>query len=168
MAKYGNRHKSLSVFAAACLLPGWGVVQVAAQEKEEAAVVLDNKDASKFAQAPGLMPPCFQGAMQRIIPATGGAVFLVKAAESGCDVPWHWHSSGEQITVVSGEVQIAMRGERAITLKAGGYAYMPAHHIHSFRCAGPCQHFVQSDGLYDIHFVNGQDTEISMAEALKR
>lgn len=113
------------------------------------------------------MPPCFRGAMQRVNKQSGGAVFLVKADPNGCEAPWHWHTSGEQITVVSGEVRIAMRGHSAEVLHAGGFAYMPGHHIHSFSCVGPCVHFVQSDGPYDIHFVDEQDREITMQEALK-
>jgi hypothetical protein len=146
------------------LLAVWGYA--GGQEQGAGAVIKQNTDDSAFSAAPRIMPPCFRGAPQHFNQQTGGAVFLVKADTQGCNVPWHWHISGEQITVVSGEVQVTMKGAATIILHAGGYAYMPPHHIHSFACSGPCVHFVQSDGPYDIHFVDAEGHEISMAQAL--
>jgi len=130
-------------------------------------VILKNTGQNEFHPTP-IMPPCFQGAMQRINRETGAAVFLVRAdSATGCVVPFHWHKSGEQITVVSGAVDIRMRDGTSFQLKEGGYAYLPSKHVHRFSCAGPCVHFVQSDGPYDIHYVRGDGTEISLADALK-
>jgi quercetin dioxygenase-like cupin family protein len=130
-------------------------------------MVLKNSAPAEFHATP-IMPQCFLGAMQRINPQTGAAVFLVRAeAPTGCVVPSHWHTSGEQITVVSGVVTIKMTNGKSFELKEGGYAYIPSKHVHQFGCSGPCVHFVQSDGPYDIHYVNKEGKEISMAEAVK-
>lgn len=130
-------------------------------------MILKNTAAADFHATP-IMPQCFLGAMQRINPQTGAAVFLVRVdAPTGCVVPSHWHTSGEQITVVSGVVTVKMTNGKSFELKEGGYAYIPSKHVHLFSCAGPCIHFVQSDGPYDIHYVNKEGTEISLAEAVK-
>jgi hypothetical protein len=54
-----------------------------------------------------------------------------------------------------------------VTLRAGGYSYLPAHHVHRFRCEGTCALFVSSDAKYDIHYVDPQGKEISPDQALK-
>lgn len=138
----------------------------ATAQTEDGAIV-KNMAESDFKPSP-IMPSCFSGALQRIDRNTGSAVFLVKAANSGCTVPSHWHTSAEQITVVSGTVIIKMRNGHDIILKEGGYSYVPGHHVHSFACDGPCVHFVQSDGPYDIHYVDAAGNEISLADAMKQ
>jgi mannose-6-phosphate isomerase-like protein (cupin superfamily) len=146
-----------------------GVLQVSGQQKprqQKPEPVIKNPASGDFRQSP-IMPPCFSGALQRINSSTGGAIFLVRAEQSGCTVPMHWHTSGEQITVVSGTVIIKMSDGKSFELTAGGYAYMPARHFHVFQCSGACLHFVQSDGPYDIHYVDRQGNEISLEKAIK-
>lgn len=140
----------------------------AQSQGDDSGMVLKNTQANEFQPTP-LMPQCFLGAMQRINPETGAAVFLIRAdAKQGCVVPLHWHTSGEQITVVSGIVTLNMADGTSHELKEGGYAYIPPKHVHLFSCAGPCVHFVQSDGPYDIHYVNKEGQELSLSEALKK
>lgn len=136
----------------------------AAVQKPE--VIVKNADEAEFRATP-IMPSCFRGAMQRFEPSTGRAVFLVRSDSDGCTVPWHWHSSGEQITVVSGVVEIKMKSGQSFELKEGGFAFLPSKHIHLFGCHGACVHFVQSEGPYDIHYVNKTGREITLEDALK-
>ena len=138
-----------------------------AQNSGDDEMVVKNSESAEFHQTP-IMPQCFTGALQRINRSTGAAVFLVRVAgNSGCTVPAHWHTSGEQITVVSGTVKVEMQDGKSFELKEGGYAYIPSKHVHIFGCSGPCVHFVQSDGPYDIHYVNKEGKEITLADALK-
>jgi quercetin dioxygenase-like cupin family protein len=143
-------------------------LEVTAQHSTESAqAILKNTAAADFHPTP-IMPQCFLGAMQRMDRQTGAAVFLVRVDEkTGCVVPSHWHTSGEQITVVSGTVNIQMVDGTRAELKAGGYAFIPPKHVHRFSCPGPCVHFVQSEGPYDIHYVNAEGAEIPLAEAIK-
>ena len=147
------------------LFKPWNVT--AQSQGDDSGMVLKNTQPNEFQPTP-IMPQCFLGAMQRINPETGAAVFLIRAdAKQGCVVPLHWHTSGEQITVVSGIVTLKMADGTSHELKEGGYAYIPPKHVHLFSCAGPCIHFVQSDGPYDIHYVSKEGKELSLSEALK-
>jgi quercetin dioxygenase-like cupin family protein len=154
----------LAVIVASLVPLQWMLV---AQNVAENEMVVKNSEPADFHQVP-IMPQCFAGAMQRMNRSTGAAVFLVRVVgNAGCTVPSHWHTSGEQITVVSGTVKIVMQDGKSSELKEGGYAYIPSKHVHAFSCAGPCVHFVQSDGPYDIHYVNKEGKEIPLPEALK-
>jgi len=156
----------LSVLAF-CLIALAALPQIGLRAQNPDGMVVKNSAPEEFHATP-IMPSCFLGAMQRIKCETGAAVFLVRVdAKNGCVVPAHWHTSGEQITVVSGVVTIKMADGKSSELKAGGYAYIPSKHVHLFSCSGPCVHFVQSDGPYDIHYVNKEGKEIPLAEALK-
>src|SRR5713226_10617130 len=135
--------------------------------RHDSGVIIKSSDGDHFLPAPGLLPECFAGALQRVDPINGGAVFLIKSEHSKCLVPWHWHSSNEQITVVSGIVFIQMRNGKTFNLGAGGYAFLPSRHIHLFGCSGPCVHFVQSEGPFNIHYVDAAGKEIPLSEALK-
>lgn len=44
---------------------------------------------------------------------------------------------------------------------------MPSRHVHQFRCERACLLYIYSDVAFDIHYVDGQENEISPAEALK-
>jgi quercetin dioxygenase-like cupin family protein len=156
-------------FIAVCVMLTFPAqVESSAQgSKDDSQMIVKNTAPNEFHATP-IMPQCFLGAMQRVNRETGGAVFLVRVdAKTGCVVPSHWHTSGEQITVVSGVVSIRMTDGTSVELKEGGYAYIPSKHVHRFSCSGPCVHFVQSDGPYDIHYVNSAGAEISLAEAVR-
>ncbi len=87
--------------------------------------------------------------------------------DAGCIIPWHWHTPNEHLMVVSGVATIQMKGETPMTLRAGSFAMMPAHHVHQFRCMEDCVLYIYSDAAFDIHYINEQGMEISPDEALK-
>ena len=67
----------------------------------------------------------------------------------------------------SGAAELTMRGGEPERLAAGGFARMPARHVHQFRCAESCLMYVYSDGIFDIHYVDDRGDEIPAAEALQ-
>ncbi len=69
--------------------------------------------------------------------------------------------------MVAGVARVEMRNGPSITLRAGGFALMPSQHIHRFTCTQACTLYVYSDAAFDMHYVDGQDREISPDEALK-
>jgi len=120
----------------------------------------------KFAPVAGL-PTCVQIAIESGDPAQGAFVALVKT-KAGCTVPWHWHTGGEQLMIVEGTARVQMKDTgKPVALRAGGFAMMPPHHIHEFKCTEACTFFLYSDQKFDIHYVDPQGKEIPPEQALK-
>ena len=119
----------------------------------------------KFGPIPPL-PTCASGSVQNGDPAKGAFIVAIKMA-SGCTLPWHWHTAGEYLMIVSGKGQMEMKGSPAKTIQAGSYVQLPPRHVHEFRCKDKCIFFFYSDGAWDMHYVDAQGTEISPDDALK-
>ncbi len=115
------------------------------------------------------VPECATGVVERGDPGNGPSVIFAKF-ESGCAVPWHWHTPNEQLMVVGGILQLHVKGEqKPVLLSRGDYGFMPSHHVHQARClsSSPCQFFLSADATFDIHYVDEAGKEIPMDEALK-
>jgi quercetin dioxygenase-like cupin family protein len=119
----------------------------------------------KFVAFPGL-PTCATGAVQSGDPAKGPAIIVSKTA-AGCAIPWHWHTPTEHLMMVSGVAHLEMKDAKPAILRAGGFAMMPSHHVHQFRCTEACSFYVYSDAPFDIHYVDGQGKDLSPDEALR-
>ena len=87
---------------------------------------------SKFTNFPGV-PQCMTGAVQEGDPSKGNAVLLLKA-QSGCMVPWHWHTPSEQLMMVSGRAKAEMKDGAPVILRAGDYLNLTSKHVHQFTC----------------------------------
>jgi quercetin dioxygenase-like cupin family protein len=114
------------------------------------------------------MPVCAFGSVLNGDPAKGASIILARV-QSGCAIPWHWHTSGEHLMMVEGEAELQMKDGEPFMLRKGGFALMSAHHVHRFRCASKhaaCLFYVYSDGPFDIHYVDSHGAEISAQEAL--
>ncbi len=141
------------------LIAGFAMAQQSAQQPQ-----FVNVDEVRFVSAPGA-PECYSFALEHGDPKAGNSVMLVKLA-TGCTMPMHWHSANEQLMVVTGTAQVEMQGEQPHTLKAGGYYFMPAHHLHQLSCASGCSFHRVMDGPVDIHFVDAAGNEIPAERAL--
>lgn len=125
-----------------------------------------NMPEMKFAPVARL-PTCVQIAIESGDPAQGAFVALAKA-KTGCAVPWHWHPGNEQLMIVEGSARVQMKDmAKPVALRAGGFAMMPSHHVHEFRCTQACTFFMVSDQKFDIHYVDPQGKEIPPDQALK-
>ena len=92
-----------------------------------------NMSEMKFGPIAGL-PTCIQVAIQSGDPAQGAFVALAKM-KTGCANPWHWHTANEQLMFVEGTGRVQMKDQgKPVALRAGGFAMMPARHVHEFRC----------------------------------
>ena len=112
------------------------------------------------------LPTCALGSVQSGDPTKGPSVIFAKMP-TGCSIPWHWHTPNEHLMIVRGVARLEMKDGKPLTLRGGGFALMPAHHVHQFRCARACQLYIYSDVAFDIHYVNGKGKELSPSEALK-
>lgn len=120
--------------------------------------VLRKLSENKFAPMAGL-PSCITLAVESGDPSKGASVIVFKGT-AGCSIPWHWHTPTEHVMIVSGSAKVEMKDGSSATLSAGGYAMMPSKHVHQFTCTSACSAFVNSDGAFDIHYVDANGKEI--------
>jgi quercetin dioxygenase-like cupin family protein len=104
--------------------------------------------------------------VQRGDPSKESAALLLKFA-AGCVVPWHWHTVGEQLLVVSGKGRAEMKDGKPASMGAGDYAYLPAKSVHEFKAVTPVLMLNIPDAAFDIHYVDKDGKELSPEEALK-
>lgn len=157
-----------SIVLAAGVAVALGAVGVVLAQNAASRAGMRNESEMKFTTIPGV-PTCFEGSVQQGDPANTSFILLAKV-KTGCAVPWHWHSAGEHLMIVSGSARVAMTGVgqgKPVVLRAGGFASMPAKHVHEMRCEKSCTLYLYSDGKFDIHYVDPQGKEISPDQALK-
>jgi len=118
----------------------------------------------KFASAPYL-PSCLTMAPEHGDPSKGAFTLMLKFT-SGCTVPMHWHSSGEELMLVSGSGNMQTQDGKSTTVERGGFAYIPSKHPHAFTCMTACTAFLSGDAAFDIHYVDKNGNEIPADQAL--
>ena len=118
----------------------------------------------KFEPVPG-MPTCAPGAVLSGDPSKGASIIVGKLP-AGCLVPWHYHTPNEQLMMISGVARLDAKDGEPVISRAGGFALMPSHHVHQFRCTTACSLFVHSDAAYDIRYVDAEGKEIPADDAL--
>lgn len=150
---------------AACVAVALSALMYASLAAADDHPVVHNVDSIHFEPPPGF-PTCTAGSVQNGDPRSGPSIILAKTA-ARCTVPWHWHTANEHLMMVSGTATVQARGESAMTLGAGGFAMLPGHHVHQFRCTTACLMYVYSDAAFDIHYVDAQGAELSPEAALK-
>ena len=142
------------------LIAGFAMAQQSAQQPH-----FVDADEAKLVSVAGA-PECQSFALEHGDPKAGSSVTLVKIGPSGCTVPMHWHSANEQVMLISGTAKVEMQGEQPRTVKAGGFYFMPAHHLHQFSCASGCTFHRIVEGPIDIHYVDAAGNEIPAEKAL--
>ena len=110
-------------------------------------------------------PACVTAAPEHGDPSKGASTMLVKFT-SGCTVPMHWHTPNEEVMMVSGSAKLQMQDGTTSTLEKGGFARLPAKHLHQFTCVAACTTFLVSDGVFDVHYVDKSGNEVPMEQAL--
>jgi quercetin dioxygenase-like cupin family protein len=137
-------------------LPTW------AQGGDEAHIA--NSSQLKFGGAPYL-PACLTMAPEHGDPSKGAFTLMLKFT-SGCTVPMHWHTSAEELMLVSGSGKMQMQDGKTSLVDRGGFVYIPSKHPHAFTCATACTAFLSGDGAFDIHYVDKSGNEIPAEQAL--
>jgi hypothetical protein len=90
---------------------------------------------------------CLMEAVESGDYATGPSTLILKTPPK-CLVPWHYHTSTEELIVVRGSVLAEMEGMAPTTLGPGGFAMMPNQTKHEFSCKSnnECIMVVSFDG----------------------
>ena len=73
------------------------------------------------------------------------------------DLPAHWHTSAERMTLLSGKLDVSYEGRATAKLETGMYAYGPAKAVHHGRCVSdePCVLFIAFEEPLDaVEHVN--------------
>jgi Cupin domain. len=128
--------------------------------------VLRKLSENKLAPMAG-MPSCVTMAVENGDPTKGPSVIIFKGT-AGCMFPWHWHTPTEHVMIVSGSAKVEMKGGNSAVLGPGGYAKMPSKHVHQFTCVSACSAFVNSEGAFDMHYVDANGKEIPPEQALAK
>jgi quercetin dioxygenase-like cupin family protein len=127
-----------------------------------------NPSDMKLGPIPAL-PTCVTGSPQLGDPMTAQFIMYLKV-NAGCEIPWHWHSAGEHLMLVSGTARTGMRdggNTQTATVKPGGFVVLPPKHVHQVKCDKGCELYLYSDGKFDIHYVDPKGNEISPEDAVK-
>ena len=146
----------VAVAAVILALPAW------AQGGDETHIA--NSSQLKFGPGPSL-PSCLTMAPEHGDPSKGAFTLLLKFT-SGCTVPMHWHTSAEELMLVSGSGKMQMQDGKTSPVDRGGFVYIPSKHSHAFTCVTACTAFLSGDGAFDIHYVDKSGNEIPAEQAL--
>ena len=155
------RRTLLLTIAIACL--AITTLPCSAQNQEK--VVVQPADKAKYGGL-AVLPSCTTFSVERGDPTSGPSLLLIKA-ESGCVIPWHWHTAPEELMLVDGTAKLEMKGESAQTLTKGAYVHLPGRHHHQFTCQSQCLMFNNIAGTFDIHYLDKSGNEIPVAQALQ-
>jgi quercetin dioxygenase-like cupin family protein len=144
----------------------FGLGRLSAEESGDKAIV-SLAAGAKFGAVPNA-PKCFKVAVEKGDPSKDASVILAKFAP-GCVAPWHWHSPTETVMVVSGSLEVQMKGDKALVAHHGDFVDMPPRHVHRATCQGaaPCLVFISSNAAFDIHWVDADGKEIPIEAALR-
>jgi uncharacterized RmlC-like cupin family protein len=115
----------------------------------------------KWNDAPSVLPKGAQLAVIAGDPATAGPYVIRVKVPAGYQIPAHWHSTAESLTVLFGTVNVGM-GEKldkgtSTRLEAGGFTYLPSKMNHFLWVSTPAIFQIHAQGPFDIVYVNPND-----------
>lgn len=148
---------SLAPLAAALTL-------AAAPAAAQPAHVLVPADKVQWGPAPPVLPAGAEIAVLEGNPSEKGAVTLRLRFPANYDIPAHWHSMTERVTVLSGALNVGMGDKlnRAASqaLEPGGFVSLPANMRHFAWTATPTVVQISLQGPFDIFYVNPADNPV--------
>jgi hypothetical protein len=115
----------------------------------------------KWGAAPPALPKGAKVAVLYGDPFKSGPFVIRLMAPAGYRIPPHWHSQIENLTVISGVLNLGdgdqLDKAHAHALKAGGYHYLPAKSHHYAFTSVPTVIQIHGDGPFDITYINDKD-----------
>jgi Domain of unknown function (DUF4437) len=123
--------------------------------------VLVPADKVQWGAAPPFMPAGAQIAVLEGNPSEKGPVTLRLRLPAKYEIPAHWHSMAERVTVLSGALNVGMgdKLDRRVSqaLETGGFVSLPANMRHFAWTAMPTVIQINLEGPFDIFYVNPAD-----------
>lgn len=125
-------------------------------------------DQVRWASAPPVLPAGAELAVLEGNPAESGPVTMRLRMPAGYEIPAHWHSMVERVTVLSGSFHVGM-GDKldrtaSQTLEPGGFVSLPAKMHHFAWTSGPTTVQISLQGPFDLYYVNPSDNPQSMTK----
>lgn len=122
---------------------------------------MQNPDKLKWGDAPPVLPKGVQLAVLDGDPHKAGPYVIRLKMPAGYQIPPHWHSRAESVTVVSGTLSLGMGDtldkKAAQELKPGGFhAIVPEVHHYAFSPKGAVVQ-IHGEGPFDITYINPAD-----------
>jgi quercetin dioxygenase-like cupin family protein len=118
-------------------------------------------DKVQWGPAPPFLPAGAQIAVLQGNPSEKGAVTLRLRLPANYNIPAHWHSMDETVTVLSGAFHVGMGDkldrQASQTLEPGGFVSLSATMRHFAWTAKPTVVQVNLQGPFDIFYVNPAD-----------
>jgi hypothetical protein len=115
----------------------------------------------QWGAAPPFLPAGAEIAVLEGDPSAKGPVTLRLRFPSNFEIPAHWHSMAERVTVISGMFHVGMGDKldrhKSQTLEAGGFASLPANMRHFAWTSAPTIVQINLEGPFDIFYVNPAD-----------
>jgi hypothetical protein len=127
----------------------------------QSAHVLVPADKVQWGPAPAALPAGAEIAVLEGNPSEKGPVTLRLRFPANYNIPAHWHSMTERVTVLSGAFHVGM-GDKldrhaTQTLDPGGFVSLPATMRHFAWTATPTVVQINLEGPFDIFYVNPAD-----------
>jgi Domain of unknown function (DUF4437) len=123
--------------------------------------ILVPADKVQWGPAPPFLPAGAQIAVLQGNPSEKGPLTLRLRLPANYNIPAHWHSMAETVTVLSGAFHVGMGDkldrQASQTLEPGGFVSLPATMRHFAWTAKPTVVQVNLEGPFDIFYVNPAD-----------
>jgi quercetin dioxygenase-like cupin family protein len=124
-------------------------------------MVVAQPNTLKWGEAPSVLPKGAQLAVITGDPGKAGPYVIRVKVPSGYQIPAHWHSTAENLTVVSGSVNVGMGAkldkQTSTKLGVGSFTYLPAKMNHFLWTSVPAIFQIHAEGPFDIVYVNPDD-----------
>jgi quercetin dioxygenase-like cupin family protein len=152
-----NPHVTLRCAAVVLSLTFWAGAVFA----QAPAHVLVPADKVQWGPAPPILPAGAQIAVLEGNPAEKGPIVMRLKLPANYNIPAHWHSMTERLTVLSGSFHAGM-GDKldrkaSQTLEPGGYVMLPANMRHFAWTSAPTIVQINLEGPFDLFYVNPAD-----------
>jgi len=124
-------------------------------------IIVAQPDTLRWGDAPPALPKGAQLAVLAGDPSQAGPFVVRVKVPAGYQIPAHWHSTAEDVTVLSGAVNIGMGDKldkKASTrLDVGGFTSLPPKMNHFLWVSVPAIFEVHAQGPFDIVYANPRD-----------
>jgi ChrR-like protein with cupin domain len=134
--------------------------------------VLVTADKVQWGPAPPVLPAGAEIAVLEGNPSEKGAVTLRLRFPANYNIPAHWHSMAERVTVLSGKFNVGM-GEKldrhaTQALEPGGFVSLAPKMNHFAWTAVPTVVQINLEGPFDIFYVNPADNPLTKTSTTGR